>query len=572
MGAFCNNTSYILSLVFLSFHAYFMTMSQSASAFVPTRTATTTTSNNNRKKHHAQHDMSSIPRPLRTTTRQYATTTFPRLIVLDLDNTIWTPELYQLRKYQQLTQTPVAGRDVQLFPGAAQLFDYIRQGHYFPSTTQFAVASRTTSVDWAHALLTQFELRQHLSFVEIFPGTKIQHFENLARHSGVPYHEMMFLDDARSGKYGNCEPVADLGVLSIHTPKGLTSYEIFETALQRYHEWDRQPGTIVEWDGTVSNVNVDTAVVGERMQGMVKMVNVDKRYGFIQTKGKRDVFFHFSSLPDSVNEVCQGDRLSFVCERDPKNNGKSRATKIQLVGDGESPNNNQISNRSSSKNNVRLPCFSMNMPFAALLANGYKTLETRNGTMFVPFPKGTQMLLHVGRRTYPDGDKHLEIMRNDDSFLMATNDDTDDDDNDTDKKITKLKSLPAGFGKGMVVAIVELGKTYETTVQERSDPAVQRQVVAYGKDSGKMVTEIRRVAYLKRPIPVPGQAGVFTLDIDSTLLPDGWTTTSVSENKYRVGEPRQKVTPKTKTKNGGPSDDSSSSSSPPKKPIYSITG
>ena len=31
--------------------------------------------------------------------------------------------------------------------------------------------------------------------------------------------------------------------------------------------------------------------------------------------------------------------------------------------------------------------------------------------MFVPYSEGTQMLLHVGRRTYPDGNKHLEILK-----------------------------------------------------------------------------------------------------------------------------------------------------------------
>jgi hypothetical protein len=67
----------------------------------------------------------------------------------------------------------------------------------------------------------------------------------------------------------------------------------------------------------------------------------------------------------------------------------------------------ESSSKSSSEDLVEMRVFSMNMPFAALLANGYKTLETRNGTMFVPHPEGTQMLLHVGRRNYPDGNKHL---------------------------------------------------------------------------------------------------------------------------------------------------------------------
>jgi hypothetical protein len=64
----------------------------------------------------------------------------------------------------------------------------------------------------------------------------------------------------------------------------------------------------------------------------------------------------------------------------------------------------------TTKDEVSMPVFSMNLPFAALFANGYKTLESRNGTMFTPYEPGTKMLLHVGRRTYPDGGRHLQIM------------------------------------------------------------------------------------------------------------------------------------------------------------------
>ena len=41
-----------------------------------------------------------------------------------------------------------------------------------------------------------------------------------------------------------------------------------------------------------------------------------------------------------------------------------------------------------------------------------KTLETRNHTMFVPY-EGQEVLLHVGRRTYPDGGIHREILARD---------------------------------------------------------------------------------------------------------------------------------------------------------------
>jgi len=131
-------------------------------------------------------------------------------------------------------------------------------------------------------------------------------------------------------------------------------------------------------------------------------------------------------------------------------------------------------------------------PSLALLANGYKTLETRNGTMFTPYPEGTKMLLHVGQRTYPDGDRHIDVMKS--GGL-------------DDEWIKDLKSLPKGFTKGMAVAIVELGKTFETTLEQRCDPDFQRSVAAFGQDSGMRATVIERVEYLKQGVKVSGQGG-----------------------------------------------------------------
>lgn len=151
--------------------------------------------------------------------------------------------------------------------------------------------------------------------------------------------------------------------------------------------------------------------------------------------------------------------------------------------------------------------FSMNLPFAALLANGYKTLETRNGTMFTPYEEGTKFLLHVGQRIYPDGDRHLDVMRSG---------------NLDDNEIQALKTLPDGYGKGMAVAIVEIGETFETTLEERCDPAFERSVGAFGNDSGRYATEIRRVEYLKKGIRVSGRGGIFKASIDREAIPDGW--------------------------------------------------
>ncbi|CAB9496504.1 Inherit from virNOG: Magnesium-dependent phosphatase [Seminavis robusta] len=485
-------------------------------------------------------------------------TKFPKLIVLDLDNTVWTPELYQLRKLQRANnQTPIAHKHVQLFPGARDLISKIRSQTYFPPTTQFAVASRTKSVDWAHDLLDQFELRALLDYVEIFPGHKRQHFEHLRRDSKLEYADMLFFDDSRDGKYGNCEPVSAMGVLSVHCPTGLETSAVWETALQQYQNWNGQPNTIVEWDGSVTtSANSNSAAGGDIHEGTIKTVNYDKRFGFIQYKNNNkaagggrgnnnnDMFFHFSNLPAGVTTVEKGDKLRFTIQKDPRN-GKFRAANIEMV-DNDSNNSNDET--------ISMRAFSMNMPFAALLANGHKTLESRNGTMFKPYPAGTQMLLHVGRRTYPDGNRHLEIM-NDQGLDNG--------------EITKRKSLPTtgGFGKGMVVAILEIGKTYETTLQQRSESAMQQQICAYGADSGRIVTEIVKVKYLKKPVPMAAQGGVFKVNIPRDVVPDDWELPPgvVSPDAYKVAAAPQASSPK----NTG-----SSGKKEPKsqQPMYSISG
>jgi len=432
----------------------------------------------------------------------------PKLIVFDLDNTLWSPELYQLRKLQRNKQFPVANKDVKLYPAAAKILEELREAKNATlAGTKFAIASRTKSGEWAHDLLDQFGIKDLFDYVEIFTGDKKRHFANLKRDSGIDFRDMLFFDDNRDGKYGNCEPVASLGVLSVHCPNGIYEESVWTTALDRYGAWAEEsgspPNTIVEWDGSVStgNKGIDPS---KRFTGTVKFINREKRFGFI-TYGNRqtkDMFFHFSALPYVDSVVEEGDELSFSVVTD-KRKGKDAASNIEIV----SSSGSNEADAESDANSVTMKVFSMNLPFAALLSNGYKTLETRNGTMFVPYEEGTKMLLHVGQRTYPDGNRHLDVMKS--GGL-------------DDKEIQELKSLPQGFGKGMAVAVVELGKTYETTLEERCDPDFQRSVGAFGADSGMRATEIKRVEYLKRGVKVSGSGGVFKAKIDRGMLPDGW--------------------------------------------------
>jgi hypothetical protein len=138
------------------------------------------------------------------------------MIVFDLDNTPWTPELHTLRHISGYASAGppvlVAGRDVWLLDGAGHALHELGTCHCGLGTA-VAIASRTDKGGWARALLAQFphpglpgtRLAAGHSHVQIFTGSKEAHFRAIAAESGLGYEEMLFFDDAVFGKWGNCE-------------------------------------------------------------------------------------------------------------------------------------------------------------------------------------------------------------------------------------------------------------------------------------------------------------------------------------------------------------------------------
>ncbi|CAM9637561.1 unnamed protein product [Discosporangium mesarthrocarpum] len=162
----------------------------------------------------------------------------PRLVVMDLDYTMWKPELFQMRG------SPYSVRDgkvrdckgtvIDLFPGVREILLDIHTNERF-SETRVAAASRTEHPTWAREVMDLMDLgggvrmADVFDLAEVYPGSKIRHFGKLRKDSRVPYEDMIFFDDWDV----NCAEVERLGVMSVECPTGLNK-NVWKRGLEEY--------------------------------------------------------------------------------------------------------------------------------------------------------------------------------------------------------------------------------------------------------------------------------------------------------------------------------------------------
>lgn len=146
------------------------------------------------------------------------------LVVFDLDFTLWDaggtwcdhtrPPYIRENGYIRDADR----RSIYLYPDVRSILDTLSR-----KEIPMAVASRTHSPDIARKLMNMFGIKDYFQYEEIYPGSKLQHFEALQNKSRVPYRDMFFFDDEQR----NIQDVGSLGVQSVLVNSGM-SWSIFD--------------------------------------------------------------------------------------------------------------------------------------------------------------------------------------------------------------------------------------------------------------------------------------------------------------------------------------------------------
>lgn len=184
----------------------------------------------------------------------------PSMIVFDLDDCLWSPEMYTLRDRPSIPiegiiddknrhrgivgmQVPRNGPIVRLFSEAREILQELTTNPTYKDIT-LGLASSSEEPTYSWSCLEGIEIvpgtvmKDLFSYAQIgrsapLSSRKTTHFSLLHRESSIPYHQMLFYDDCNWGDH-----VADVyqtfGVPGQRTPRGLTWVD-FINGLDHFH-------------------------------------------------------------------------------------------------------------------------------------------------------------------------------------------------------------------------------------------------------------------------------------------------------------------------------------------------
>ncbi|CAH9131072.1 unnamed protein product [Cuscuta epithymum] len=142
----------------------------------------------------------------------------PRLVVIDLDYTLWPFYCHSRSEHDY----------AELFPQAREILVAL-----YEMGVGVAIASRTPTPNIARVFLLKLGLGSIFIAKEMFPSRspKTEHFERIHRRTMVPYNQMLFFDDEKR----NIDAASQMGVTSVLVTNGINLKALYE-GLSAFHQ------------------------------------------------------------------------------------------------------------------------------------------------------------------------------------------------------------------------------------------------------------------------------------------------------------------------------------------------
>ncbi|NWR68943.1 CX04A protein, partial [Centropus unirufus] len=153
---------------------------------------------------------------------------------------------------------------------------------------------------------------------------------------------------------------------------------------------------------------------------------------------------------------------------------------------------------------MRVGCLSFRQPYAGLVLNGVKTVETRWRPLLAGYESCT-LAVHIAIADWQDG-AWREILR--DRLGLA------------EKQLQELLDDGEKFGRGVIAGLIDIGETslYPENLPPEEILEMENKAVLSNLEQ-KYLTVVSNPRWLLEPIPARGRKGVWQVDIPEELIP-----------------------------------------------------
>ncbi|XP_069748712.1 protein EOLA1 [Narcine bancroftii] len=153
---------------------------------------------------------------------------------------------------------------------------------------------------------------------------------------------------------------------------------------------------------------------------------------------------------------------------------------------------------------MRVDCLSFRQPYAGLILNSVKTLETRWRPLLAELRDCT-LAIHVAHKDW-EGSDWKDILTH--TVGMSQH------------QIQRLLLEGEKFGRGVIVGLVDVGDTWQcpNDLDPEDMKELEKKAILHGLEQ-KYLTTFTNPRWLHEPIPARGHKDVWVVDIPDELIP-----------------------------------------------------